>query len=321
MLTFFRAAFSTQLWSAAVIYQFSGQASEQPTHVYHYTTADGLKGIIESKRLWASGAYFLNDTSEIEYGCELTARILEESAVAPETEFIGKVLDKARSILMDPIQRETRTATYYVACFCETDNLLSQWRTYGRQGGFAPGFRVADTRHLRSEPMTSTFGKVLYDKAEQLGLIHDLVIKVLSLLKRDDVVRGDASNLSGEDVSYAGQEVAQMLLWGTTFLKAPDFAEEHEWRLICQPRDVDDREKVRAAGQVARFRTSSRGLIPYIELAWPQGPDTIPTLPIDSVRFGPTQTHHMARTATRMFLDANGFQSVQVVGSGIPINV
>jgi hypothetical protein len=43
---------------------------------FHYTTAQGLKGIIDGKCLWATAASYLNDASEIEYGsardsCEL----------------------------------------------------------------------------------------------------------------------------------------------------------------------------------------------------------------------------------------------------------
>ena len=36
--------------------------------LFHYTTVAGLQGIIENNCLHASAAYFLNDSSEIEYG-------------------------------------------------------------------------------------------------------------------------------------------------------------------------------------------------------------------------------------------------------------
>jgi hypothetical protein len=36
--------------------------------LYHYTSADGLKGIIENDELWATSAYYLNDSAEILYG-------------------------------------------------------------------------------------------------------------------------------------------------------------------------------------------------------------------------------------------------------------
>jgi hypothetical protein len=49
-----------------------------PAHLAHYTTADGLRGIIQNGNLWASGAYYLNDSSEIDYGCELFTKLLTE---------------------------------------------------------------------------------------------------------------------------------------------------------------------------------------------------------------------------------------------------
>jgi hypothetical protein len=39
--------------------------------VYHYTTAEGLKGIIESRCLWATNVNFLNDVSEYNHGMQI----------------------------------------------------------------------------------------------------------------------------------------------------------------------------------------------------------------------------------------------------------
>src|ERR1039458_9844890 len=46
--------------------------------IYHYTTADGLKGIIEKNELWASSAYFLNDSAEITYGYGVLKEVLDD---------------------------------------------------------------------------------------------------------------------------------------------------------------------------------------------------------------------------------------------------
>src|SRR6516164_4036522 len=40
---------------------------QRPPTLYHYTTAQGLLGIMESNRLWATNVRFLNDPSEIDY--------------------------------------------------------------------------------------------------------------------------------------------------------------------------------------------------------------------------------------------------------------
>src|ERR1035441_5092669 len=39
--------------------------------VYHYTAAEGLKGIIENRCIWATNVNFLNDFSEYQYGVEV----------------------------------------------------------------------------------------------------------------------------------------------------------------------------------------------------------------------------------------------------------
>ena len=43
--------------------------------LYHYTTAEGLRGIIEDKAIWASDYRFLNDATEFEYGMSLFDKI------------------------------------------------------------------------------------------------------------------------------------------------------------------------------------------------------------------------------------------------------
>jgi len=316
---FYPVMFSTKLWSAAIVLQFPQRVSERRQYVYHYTTGEGLKGIVESKSLWATGAYYLNDTSEIEYGCRLAARVLEESFAAAETAFAGAVLREAHTILSDPAQREVRTTTLYVACFCEGDNLLSQWRTYSRSGGFALGFRVADLERLQPEPTTVSLRKVLYAKEDQIKLVRDLIGAAITVLRDDDVVRGPNNWVSISGSIEAGGEVARMLLSAITCFKAPDFAEEHEWRLVCQPFHADESERIEAVRQIARFRASSRGLVPYIQLTYPPMHPSAGTLPIDSVRFGPTQAPDLAKCVTRMLLDANGLRSAKVDGSEISV--
>jgi hypothetical protein len=207
-------------------------------------------------------------------------------------------------------------ATYYVACFCERDNLLSQWRAYGRSGGFAVGF-TREVELLQAEGMTlSPLQKVLYKREEQVRRVDEMIEEAIGLFRDDDVCRGNADNPSAGDVIQAGHEVAQVLLAAIVCFKAPDFAEEQELRLVCQPYYADKSEKVDAVRKIVRLRASSRGLVPYIELG---ARDSTAALPIDSVRFGPTQNPDLAQSATRLLLDSKGLQTVRVEGSSIPV--
>ena len=46
--------------------------SESPI-VYHYTTPEGLWGIIDSGELWMSDYSYLNDAVELNYGLQLAS--------------------------------------------------------------------------------------------------------------------------------------------------------------------------------------------------------------------------------------------------------
>ncbi len=49
-----------------------------PSVLYHYTTAQGLLGILESGSLWTTNSRFLNDPTEIEYATRLFRRVATE---------------------------------------------------------------------------------------------------------------------------------------------------------------------------------------------------------------------------------------------------
>ena len=42
-----------------------------PEHLYHYTNAGGLHGILESNSLYATHAAYLNDWQELLYGMQM----------------------------------------------------------------------------------------------------------------------------------------------------------------------------------------------------------------------------------------------------------
>lgn len=102
--------------------------------LYHYTTVNGLQGILETNRLWASAAYYLNDSSEVEYGSHLLHDELSVWRTANQNNpcFAADVLQGLDEIFSSPLSRISRTSTIYVTCFCENGNLLSQWRAYGQ---------------------------------------------------------------------------------------------------------------------------------------------------------------------------------------------
>lgn len=127
--------------------------------VIHYTSAVGLQGIITSKALWATHFSFLNDHEEVVgFFDRVLPGILEpvfEEYVARADDLRTNVRDAFRlgvdlrgEWLRDFIEKckeaEVQSSDHYVFSFCgardawiSRNGLLSQWRGYGHDGGYA----------------------------------------------------------------------------------------------------------------------------------------------------------------------------------------
>jgi len=66
------------------------------TVLYHYTSAEGLKGIIENNELWATSAYYLNDSAEMFYGYGVLREVLSTGPGRKATGDGGKNLQGFR---------------------------------------------------------------------------------------------------------------------------------------------------------------------------------------------------------------------------------
>src|ERR1700746_652095 len=55
-------------------------AREPPPIIYHYTNDAGLRGILESGKLWLTDIFNLNDPSELSHGFSQAASILTNRA-------------------------------------------------------------------------------------------------------------------------------------------------------------------------------------------------------------------------------------------------
>src|SRR5690606_36357166 len=107
--------------------------------LFHYTTAQGLAGILKEKAIWATHYRYLNDRVEL----ELAEMLITEEArrlaneYEPESEESLFLQDFADAHERDSL---TNVADVYLASFSERGDLLSQWRGYGDDGrGYSVG--------------------------------------------------------------------------------------------------------------------------------------------------------------------------------------
>ena len=53
---------------------------DPPPTLHHYTTGQGLLGMLQAGRLWATNAHFMNDPKEITYAADIVQRAVREAA-------------------------------------------------------------------------------------------------------------------------------------------------------------------------------------------------------------------------------------------------
>jgi hypothetical protein len=212
--------------------------------LFHYTTIEGLRGIIESNMLHASSAYHLNDSSEIEYGCQLvvdaTGKWLQ---VNSGKQSLGlKMLEVINATFTSEPSRIGRYFGIYVVCFCENGNLLSQWRAYGQTGGYAIGMlsSALEVGLLAPGFFDTRLLKVIYDPQEQEQIIHSVITAYLEEIENKDLytIRPDPRQKMRFQ-SRLGLFLQELLLEQVVRFKNPAFAEEREWRIVARPRLID----------------------------------------------------------------------------------
>lgn len=301
--------------------------------LYHYTTVEGLQGILEKNDLWATSAYFLNDPAEIIYGYDRLREVLDKwlanaSSVGEKDSLRVTLVSELRKAFGEVLLEKKIIHPIYLACFCEHDNLLSQWRAYGQSGGYSIGFRVPTLETVslgpgfRPEPntYTATWARVEYNRDEQIKQCNAVLDPILALLDSEtgEAIRKISDHpLFGYAAFY--RVMQEILLEEIVRFKNEAFNVEKEWRIIVRRRELK-KQTIDDAGKTAvplYFRALKGMLVPYVKLI-PTDPP-YKTLPIQSIRTGPTLDKETSKMAITLMLEKTGYPRVRVDGADISV--
>lgn len=278
--------------------------------LFHYTTATGLQGILSSNSIWASNARYLNDTAEITYGCEQVSRIVSNRLQRHQDELTRRFLSRMNMGLSELYYDDFR---YYVTCFCENGDLLSQWRAYSDQdGGYSIEFDFSNNRCFKpiGDQYNTFFRKVIYDPKDQEQLVNQMLDVVCGSLDSNLNMSAESENHLIETCVVALSSTFRELF---AIFKSPTFSEEQEWRMIVQRSDSFDDNY-----DTLRFRTSRGILIPYLELGLSTADsEKFSFLPIANILCGPTLHERLNLHSINLLLEKYGYvvQGVDVSGA------
>lgn len=117
--------------------------------VWHYTSEEGLRGILESSVLWATESGRLNDREEVAFGIEECERIwrevrgqvIDQELVPGVDEWLGSIATRA-----------TRRKVFIVSAGYDGDSLNHWGRYCPPEGGFAIAFNREQPFRVLSPP-------------------------------------------------------------------------------------------------------------------------------------------------------------------------
>src|SRR6185436_20103732 len=202
------------------------QGIHRPNILFHYCPIEAFEAIISNSSMWLSDAACMNDKSEGKWINKITERI-------SKTAEARKWLDSGH-IISD---YKLRKATFFINCFSEAGDLLSQWRAYADDGrgvsigfSFLPNFLKGNltlSQMYTRQGLGGHLERVVYDEKEQKQILakifryvdygtREMLNDVISLYSWDAIID------TGTDcLSYASR-----------LMKHPGFSEEREWRII-----------------------------------------------------------------------------------------
>ena len=275
--------------------------------LYHYTSLDGLLGIVKYKRLWATHVAYLNDSTELDYAVRLLRSHINNVLLEHEQADDDRdCLSQLHQWLSDSWVQNN---LLFTCSFSEAGNLLSQWRAYcPPAGGVSLGFQpdqLLASADLQGYQLT----KCVYDRELQQTLVEDWLRSVLST-KNDKQQSLQQAPPSQSWYSHF-RSFEERFLNIAARMKDPAFSEEREWRLISK-----SSKNLLEPG--LRFRAGKSRLIPYIEFSAPL--DQNERLSLRKVYVGPAQDHNLSFQSISMFLTNSGARITKgVQASGIPL--
>lgn len=305
--------------------------------LFHYTSADGLVGILQTQSLFATHSAFLNDSTECRIIRDIllprlekelreaTPKLIERRVMDPKilTDFGDDLFrQEADNMLQAMSQATNNTAPYFIASFCVhepntsayNDGLLSQWRGYAK-GGFAieldelgiDDLNAAErTRYRYQGIITDT---VVYNDHESRVSKKDFEGLGTALLK--SLIPKIADRLTDILGPKTTNDFARPFLATSPFLKHSSFEEENEYRIValCNRPTVYDENDEREAKTI-QFRSRATGqLIPYIALYY----ELKTMLPIKSIIIGPHPNQSEREMSVEILLEK--------IGINVPIKI
>lgn len=289
--------------------------------LYHYTTAEGVRGIVENREFMATKSDFLNDKLEFQYAVEVMERLTEKYIVhaSLRERFFSRLKQEIERMgIITPVcdvegDCHMEGLSFYVVAFSKLQNNALLWAEFTDFKGYCLEF---DYTKLVEGFQHRVFlhGTVIYDEEEQMnGLLESLLSCIRNLQDggmndlegffEEDAVISDAS------LQKLAEEMAVVVSVYAMFFKKGFFEGEEEYRFVFPP-------LINELGMAKpKFRLLDQLFLPYIMVEFDRKQESIP---MESVMVGAKNNSDIAVRGMKYFLRSQGLD-IPVLLSDIPL--
>ncbi|MFA4830044.1 MAG: DUF2971 domain-containing protein [Thermodesulfovibrionales bacterium] len=312
-----------------------------PPALHHYTSQKGLIGMIESRKMWASNIFYLNDATEYTYASDLILKILSCRLVAitgeehPRKRSLDllsasgwhdnrKITDSGLSCydrqcifiesimkLLEDLKKDYEGAPIYILSFTGWEDDISQWRGYCPHGmGFCLEFETSSLIE-QMKKFDLAIVRCLYKAEEQEQEIRNILAQSIDALKTafDNFDKPEDKEKAIKDVKFKAVLDFLRLM---PRLKDKAFKDENEWRFISAEKKFS-----------TKFREGTSMVVPYVEIPL-AGADAAPTEIIEPIKIikrilvGPTPHKMLSKKSVESLLKINKMEGCKVELSNVP---
>lgn len=262
--------------------------------VFHYTSLEKLKSILESGTLWATHIAYFNDASEFLNAIDLADNYALSYLKKTKggTKYV-KYASDIRNLLGSFKKDRHNVYPYYVTCFSEDGDSLDLWRAYcPQEAGYSFGF---DWKNNTDDSLI--IGKCIYNEKDKTDLLAERYdyfysTNIDELLKKKSVIRDHLLLLIHDEIEKRARLFVFDLLGYAILFKNEAFKSEKEYRIII-PRKPDDWSDI-------FFRCSDHLLVPYMKIPLYERDQ----LPISEIYIGPTDHPRLSEISLRGFIES-----------------
>lgn len=302
--------------------------------VYHYSSPDGLKSILENKTLWFTDSQFLNDKSELEYYKKPLKRALDLLATERSEETSDTDANDLRGFTTHEdvygikegstpfsFDCDYEYCRYYMLCTAMDSDNITMWNHYTKNGAYR-GYNLAldavgldaAVRRLDTKEVHLTHGRVIYDFDEQVQGFLSRYRELYQLYDQyDQAMKQEEYDYSwyGDPCDWLEEMKLRHVNERKVFTKNPAFAAENEYRFVLAiPNDFKG-----CPGLAKRYRMGDTGIVtPYIELEIAQ-----PTEVFKRITVSPTVETELAKQGFIAFLRVLGLEGIGIEQSSVKL--